>query len=79
VPDDIPWLFLASGAVFLKRSWEERPFANRFYIPCCALVSPQHELRWEDDHFTAYDDPTDCPEASLTDEEYAKQYEDQHG
>lgn len=72
---DVPWLFEANGAVLIRRVWEERPFVRNFYLPNCALVSPRHELTWETDHFTAYEDPADGSATSLSDEEYAHEYE----
>jgi hypothetical protein len=75
ISHEMPWLFAADGAVFVRRSWEETPFVTRFYLPNCALVSSQHDLAWQQDHFVPVDQIVDCPDVEWSDEEFAGAYE----
>lgn len=41
-----PWFITAiTGELYLKKSWEEKPFIKKIYLPNCALVGPKHKIK----------------------------------
>ena len=40
-----PWFITAiRGELYIKQSWEEKPFISKVYLPNCALVGTKHEI-----------------------------------
>jgi hypothetical protein len=41
-----PWFITdIPGELYIKRSWEDRPFIKKIYIPNCAFVGPKHRIK----------------------------------
>lgn len=40
-----PWFITAiSGELYIKQSWEKKPFIKKIYLPNCLLVGPKHRI-----------------------------------
>lgn len=40
-----PWFITGiPGEIYIKQSWEKKPFIKKIYIPNCALVGPKHRI-----------------------------------
>jgi len=40
-----PWFITGiPGEIYIKQSWEKKPFIEKIYIPNCALVGPKHRI-----------------------------------
>lgn len=40
-----PWFITGiPGELYIKQSWEEKPFIKKIYLPNCALVGPKHMI-----------------------------------
>ena len=40
-----PWFIeKTKGSFYIKKSWEDRPFIKKVYIPNCVLVGPYHKV-----------------------------------
>jgi hypothetical protein len=65
-----PWLFVAKGASFVRKEYEQHPFVRAIYIPQCWYVGPHHRLDYIGPGFEVKDDPEVLAEVD-TDEEFA--------
>jgi hypothetical protein len=75
----LPWIIKGTlGAAFIKKSYENTPFIEKVYLPCCRLVGYLHTLEPTNDGFVIHDDH-DYGDRAISDEEFSDLYNHAHG
>lgn len=64
----MPWLLIAPGAPFIRKSFENDPFIRRVYLPNAFLVGPEHVLERKAEQWVA-SDPGRYEDREISDEE----------
>lgn len=74
-----PWFIPnVAGTSFIAKDWEDRPFIREVYVPCCAYVSPFHQLEHTPSGWRVLE-PSDVPDREISDSEFAELYAANHG
>jgi hypothetical protein len=67
-----PWFITGvPGEIYIKQSWEKKPFIKKIYLPNCALVGPRHKI----DSITpqvVIDDRFEYENRQISDEEFCE-------
>lgn len=70
-----PWLIQTTpGEAYIKKSWEDKPFIRKVYLPNCALVGPKHHLDIVNGKWIVHDNHI-YPEKNIGDDEFSNMRE----
>jgi hypothetical protein len=70
VDGPLPWFIPgARGAYFIKKEFEDTPFIREFYLPACALVGPNYQIKREANTLRV-SDPGPYEDKEISDEQF---------
>ena len=66
-----PWFIPGiPGASYIKKEAEDWPFVKRFYLPCCTLVGPDHNVEVYKNGRLVIEDPSGYEQREVSDEDF---------
>ena len=69
-----PWFIEGTrGHVFIRKSWENHPFIETYFLPRCPFVGPLFGMDYQDGSFSFFDHQ-DYGDGSWSDEEFMNQF-----